>query len=80
MITRPFPVNFRLLFQEFSEQLAEEARKKNYVVEVIDLKTYEPEDDLAEQVSLSYYLSIYSFSIQQTLRHNITTERIVFLL
>lgn len=39
-----------ILFQKFASQLALDIKGHGYDVEVIDLKTYEPEDNLSEEV------------------------------
>ena len=43
--------------QSFAQQLAEEGKRKGYKVEVINLKTFEPEDNLAEIVNITFLYS-----------------------
>ena len=40
-------------FQTFASSLREDALRKGYETEVVDLKTYEPEDDLDSEVQLN---------------------------
>ena len=43
--------------QNFAKQLSDDVTKRGYVVEVVDLNQYDPEDNLADEVcipSLTY--------------------------
>lgn len=40
-----------LIFQNFAMILQDESVRRGYETEIVDLKTYEPEDDLDSEVS-----------------------------
>lgn len=57
MCLKGFFNNFWFPFEQaFAQRLAAEVKAYGYNVELVDMKTYDPEENLAEEVSLSWII------------------------